>query len=115
MARQPLDPDPAVDAILYECRSAVLKGLGTGKKLSAQAEAGLVHFFAPKIAQRLKNGGNWKKEKKNPLKVARHLGQICRILSNGKEVTNAVAVAAASAVKFDEICPAVGGGGQWCV
>jgi hypothetical protein len=106
--------DAAADAILQECRDAVDKGLG-GKKLSKAADNGLDAFFRPKIKRRLKKGGDWEKEKAKPLIVAEHLGQVAAILSHGSQVSAAVAKAAAVAAKHDEVCPAGGGAGQWCV
>jgi hypothetical protein len=102
------------DAILEECRAEVGSGLG-GKTLQPAADRILRAFFKPKILRRLSKGGNWKKEKKHPLIVAYHLGQIAAIMSKGPTVTAAVARAAAVAVQNDEICPRGGGGaGQWC-
>jgi hypothetical protein len=115
MAKKRFSSDPAVDAILIELYGEVKAGHGTSKKFSALAEQDLIQFFAPKIAFRLSHGGVWAIEKPGPLKVAKHLGQICKILSQGNVISPTVAMAAAIAVRDDEICPARGGTGQWCV
>ena len=111
----PRDYDKEADEILDECREAVKRGLGP-KSLNAAADGALVTFFKAKIKKRLKQrGADWEKEKANPLIVAEHLGQIAAILSKTNTVGPAAAKAAAVAVKHDQVCPAGGGGGQWCV
>ena len=101
------------DKILDECQEEVAKGLGN-KHFDVDAVRQLRLRFFAKIIRRLKNGGNWNAEKRNPLIVALHMGQICNILAIGPTVGPSVATAAALAIKADEICPARGGAGQWC-
>ena len=110
----PRNYDKEADAILDECRKAVKIGLGA-KSLSAAADAALISFFKAKIKKRLKNGGDWDKEKAKPLIVAEHLGQIAAILSTTNTVSPTQAKAAAVACKHDQVCPSGGGTGQWCV
>ena len=105
---------PDVKAILNECAAEVTTGLG-GKTLGAKADAQLRTYFGTRILKRLANGGDWAKEKHNPLVVARHLGEVCAIMTKGGTVSPTVALAAAAAVKQDEYCTRGGGGaGNWC-
>jgi hypothetical protein len=102
-----------VDKILDECEVEVRAGLGS-KTFQPAAERGLRAHYRPKILRRLVNGGVWEREKKKPKIVAKHLGQICAILSKGRTVSATVALAAAAAARQDEVCPRSGGTGDWC-
>src|SRR5687768_11574883 len=91
------------NAILDEMKTSVVEGLA-GKKFDAGVEDALKAIMRPKIKRRLKDGGNWEKEKPNPLTVALHMGQIAALLSKTKTVDISVATVALDAVKSDEHC-----------
>jgi hypothetical protein len=102
------------NAILDEMKTSVKKGLGR-KVFGKGVEDALKTIMRPKIKRRLTAGGIWAKEKSNPLKVARHMGQIAALLSRTNTVDISVASAALDAVKSDEHCRRGAiGGGDWC-
>lgn len=105
-----------IDDILDDMREAVRVGLGD-KKLGSGVEAALRAIMKPKIKRRLDKGGDWDKEKANPLIVAEHMGQIAALISKTKKVDISCAEAALTAVKSDEFCERKSGGlggGDWC-
>lgn len=102
------------NAILAEMKTSVKKGLGR-KAFGKGVEDALKTIMRPKIRRRLTAGGVWAMEKGNPLKVAKHMGQIAALLSRTNTVDIAVATVALDAVKSDEHCRrGSAGGGDWC-
>jgi hypothetical protein len=112
--------DARVLAIIAECKTAVMKGVGS-KTFDSRAEQALNSFFGLKIQRRKDQRDDWDKAlpsggyvKDKPLMVANHLGQICAILSDGAVVNRVVALAAAKAVQKDQTCTTALGRGDWC-
>lgn len=100
--------------ILDDMKRKVEKGMG-GKVFDKGVENALRIIMGPKIKRRLRQGGNWKKEKGHPLTVALHMGRIAALLSKTRVVDISVATAALQAVKSDEHCKrGASGGGDWC-
>jgi len=124
-AKSRANPTPGqakeIEAILDELKVEVLNGMG-GKTFAPPANAEdptveelLRRAMRPKIFRRLLGGGVWLVEKKRPLLVAYHMGQIASLLATGRSVDFNVADAARVAVKSDENCPrTAAGGGDWC-
>lgn len=112
--KQKAKPVPTVDSILEECTKEVLKGLGR-KRASKAARDYWTSESRASIQQKLKAGGNWVKDKKRVLPVARKMGKVAAALATGNLVLLWAAEAAAEAVQNDPGCPLPGPGqGGYC-
>jgi hypothetical protein len=103
---------PTVKSILKELDEAMHKGLGK-KGLSGGAKAYWTDLYTQSVTARLENDGDWEAEKKRVLKAAKKLGAVARVLTDGKNVSKAVAELAADAISKYPGCPGLGEGG-WC-
>jgi hypothetical protein len=104
-----------IEKILDEMKERVLAGMHPKTFANTAVERGLRITMRPKILRRLREGGVWASEKARALLVAKHMGQIAKLLAKGAKVDLNVADAARVAVKNDENCPRLGvGRGDWC-
>lgn len=103
---------PTVKSILKELDEAMHKGLGK-KGLSGGAKTYWTDLYTQSVTDRLAKGGDWEAEKKRVLKAAKKLGAVARVLTDGKNVSKAIAELAADAVSKYPGCPGAGEGG-WC-
>ena len=100
-----------VASIIKECRAQVMKGLGK-KRLSLAALKYWRDGYKVRVGEKLlKSPGEWEKDRRRVLPVAKKLGKVAAALSTGNIVLLWAAEAAAIAVKSDPGCPAIGSGG----
>ena len=111
MAKKKKSAPPTVKSILSELDPAMRKGLGK-KRLSAKARAYLKARYTGSVTKALEQNTDWTKDRKRVLKVAKKLGAVARVLSDGQIVLVWAAEAAANAVVGDPRCGM--GTGRWC-
>lgn len=104
---------PTVESILEECTKEVRKGLG--KKRATQAAKDFwIDNSRISIAAQLAKGGDWNKDKKRALPVARKMGKVAAVLAGKGMVLLWAAEAAAEAAQSDPSCPGGAGSGGYC-
>ena len=105
--------NPTVDSILAECREAVAKGLGK-KRLSRKASDYWETEHRSAIERELERGGDWHRDRKKALPVARKLGKVAAALTDRTIVLFWAAKAAHMAVRADTQCSRNGMRGGYC-
>ena len=100
-----------VKSILAECEDAVEKGLGR-KRLGPEARKYWTTIYTASIKAKLeRDGDTWEADKRTVLHVARKLGKVAAVLTDGDVVELWAAEQAAQAAKRDPFCRAPGSGG----
>jgi hypothetical protein len=104
------------EQILAEWKKSVQSGLGANKRLVKAIRDKHEPLLLATIAKRLADPKNdYGRDRNNTKAVARTVGQMCRMLTDGRDVQLAV---------FEEVfalcntlhprCPGGGGSGKWC-
>jgi len=112
MAKKKKTQPPTVQSILKELEEGMRKGLGK-KRLSKAARTYLTARYTASVTKQLADKADWEKARKRVLKVAKKLGAVAKVLSDGKIVMKWAAEAAADAVVNDPKCLGMGAG-RWC-
>jgi hypothetical protein len=104
-------PKPATaNSVLNECQAAFEKGLGHKAHLTEAATAKWRKIYRVMIKRALaERPGQWDKDKKNVLRVAKKLGKVAAALSEGPIVLMWAMEAASIAVRADPGCPVAQG------
>ena len=111
MSKKP--PPPSVESIMKECEKEVKKGLGK-KRMGKDARAFWTDAYKSTIAKRLREGGNWQRDRVRVLPVSKKLGKVAAALATGDVIPRWAAEAASVAVKADPKCPTGPGEGGYC-
>lgn len=99
--------------VLADWKKALKKGLKK-KKLDRSIAAKFEPPLLAKIQTRLDQNKDYNKEGAGTRAVAKTLGQICRLLTDGDTVQLVVFELAFKACQMHPACVGGGGSGQWC-
>jgi len=99
----------SVESILAECTKAVERGVGR-KRVSAAARKYWTDKGYASISKQFAKGDTWDNDKKRVLHIAKKMGKVSAVLSDGQIVMLWAAQAAGKAIKNDPKCPAGRGG-----
>ena len=104
------------EQILLDWKTSVKVGLGPTKKLEKSILVKHEPLLLAIVAKRLAvPANNYGKDRKNTKAVARTVGQICRILTEGSEVKIGVFEAVFDLCQdLHPKCPGAKGSGKWC-
>ena len=105
--------NPPLDQVLVECAMNVGRGIGA-TQVSQEAMAFWTKTYKRSIKAALPNG-NWSKDRRKVLRVARKLGSRAASLAGRQAISLADAQAATLKLKNDPICPNKPGGGRYCI
>jgi len=98
-----------VESILKECTKAVEQGMGV-KRASAAARKHWIDKSRISIGTQFAKGDTWDTDKARVLHIAKKMGKVAAVLSDGQIVMIWAAQAAGKAIKNDPKCPAGRGG-----
>ena len=108
MAKRKKAPN-TIESILAECTKAVEQGVGR-KKVSAAARKYWTDEGRTSITTQFGKGDTWDNDKKRVLKIAKKMGKVANVLTDGRIVMKWAAQASGKAIKNDPKCPAGRGG-----
>lgn len=104
------------EQILAEWKKSVQAGLGANKKLAKSIRDKHEPLLLTTVGKRLADPNNdYAKDRNNTKAVARTVGQMCRMLTTGRDVQLGVFEAVfALCNQLHPRCPGGHGSGKWC-
>ena len=104
------------EEILADWKKSLKLGLGVNKRLVKAIPDKHEPLLLATIATRLADPrNNYGKDRNNTKAVARTIGQICRMLTSGRDVQLGVFEAVFDLCNtLHPRCPGAGGSGKWC-
>jgi hypothetical protein len=101
------------EQVLAFWKKHLKKGLGT-KTLHADIVTAFEGALLAKIQQRIDEGQDFNYAMNNSKKVAKIVGQICKLMTPGNQVVLGIFEKAFKLAQLHPACPGGGGAGQWC-